>query len=237
MSRTRIPTAIAAAALTISVMGVEAGAATVDRQCAVSLTREEAAYARMLFDESKLLQDHETARDLIAAVDTVYPGVMEITERGLKGDNPDREAYAKLGMPTPLIDAYLTAQTTLSTTEPTTDVTLEDIDTSKLKAEAKPAKEPMFPVEGLDAKLKAELTDAWLETPTGKHAKAQYEFDKANAKAAELCASGKAGKVDFPKASPETSPEPNIAAIVGGVIAAVLAIAGIIAALPMLPKL
>ncbi len=214
MSRTRIPAAIVTAALTIGVMGVEAGAATVDRQCAVSLTREETAFARMLFDESKLLQDHETARDLIAAVDAVYP-------RG------------KEGMPAPLIGAYLAAQKTLSTTEPTTDVTLEDIETSKLKAEAKPTKEPMFPVEGLDEKLRAELTDAWLETPTGKHAKAQHEFDKANAKAAELCASGKAGKVDFPK----TSPEPNIAAIVGGVIAAVLVVVGIIAALPMLPKL
>ena len=49
----------------------------------------------------------------------------------------------------------------------------------------------------------------------------------------DRCASGKAGKVDFPK----TSPEPNIAAIVGGVIAAVLVVVGIIAALPMLPKL
>lgn len=195
-------------------MGVEAGAATVDRQCAVSLSREEAAYARMLFDESKLLQDHETARDFIAAVDAVYP-------RG------------KEGMPAPLIDAYLAAQKTLSTTEATTDVTLEDIDTSKLKAEAKPTKEPMFPVEGLDAKLRAKLTDAWLETPTGKHAKAQHEYDKANAKVAELCASGIAGKVEYPK----TSPEPSIAAIVGGVIAAVLVVVGIIAALPMLPKL
>lgn len=214
MSRTRIPAAVAAAALAINVLGVEAGAATVDRQCAVSLTREETAFVRMLFDESKLLQDHETARDFIAAVDAVYP-------RG------------KEGMPAPLIDAYLAAQTTLSTTEATTDVTLEDIETSKLKAEAKPTKEPMFPVEGLDAKLRAELTDAWLETPTGKHAKAQHEFDKANAKAVQMCASGKAGKVDFPK----VKPEPNIAAIVGGVIAAVLALVGIIAALPMLPKL
>lgn len=86
----------------------------------------------------------------------------------------------------------------------------------------------------------------------------QQLIDVANAAAAASCASGDVKELDFPTAPialDKTKPgdkdgmkpgdkgssdkgdmkdTPNVAAIVGGVIAALLALAGIVAALPML---
>lgn len=261
-----IRTAAIAATCALACSVAPAHAATVaakdaDGNCKVTFTAQEKEFAKELFDAQKSLGDHEHARDIVATVESVYPGVMEITERGLKADKPevteppitakDRKALSKLGMPSPLINAYVSAHATLSTTKPTTNITLEDIDVDSWKvgkAETAAAADPTFPVKGLDAKLEAELNEMWLATPTGTAAKMQADFDKANAAATKACADGKSAEVAFPDAKvqmdkPEKpadapgstqSDSPNIPAIVGGVIAAVLVVIGIIAALPQL---
>lgn len=87
-----------------------------------------------------------------------------------------------------------------------------------------------------------ELYEAWSATPSGMLFMNQQLIDEANAAATTSCASSDAKELDFPTAPialDKTKPgdmkdAPNVAAIVGGVIAALLALAGIAAALPML---
>ena len=201
------------------------------------------------FDESKQIGEHERARDFIAAVETVYPGVMSANESDLKGEAPD---YSKV-LPADLVEPYTDAMRMLDETEPTTDTTLEDVDVDAWMVG--PSTMPMAEAPFTEG---SELYEAWSATPSGMLFMNQQLIDVANAAAAASCTSGDAMELDFPTAPialDKTKPgnkdgmkpgdkgssdkgdmkdTPNVAAIVGGVIAALLALAGIVAALPIL---
>ena len=255
----RIITSAAACAIALGAVAAPAHAATVgekdaDGNCAVTLTDMEKEFIMDTFDESKQIGEHERARDVVAAVETVYPGVMAANESDLKGEAPD---YSTI-LPADLIKPYTEALRTLDETEPTTATTLEDVDTDAWTVG--PSTAPMA-----EAPFTAgtELYEAWSATPSGMLSMNQQLIDVANASAATSCAKGDAKEMDYPTgpiALDKTKPgmdkdkpgkdgmepgdkgssdmdgkdSPNVAAIVGGVIAALLALAGIAAALPML---
>ena len=255
----RIITSAAACAIALGAVAAPAHAATVgekdaDGNCAVTLTDMEKEFIMDTFDESKQIGEHERARDVVAAVETVYPGVMAANESDLKGEAPD---YSTI-LPADLVKPYTEALRTLDETEPTTATTLEDVDTDAWKVG--PSTAPMA-----EAPFTAgtELYEAWSATPSGMLSMNQQLIDVANASAAASCAKGDAKDMAYPTgpiALDKTKPgmdkdkpgkdgmepgdkgssdmdgkdSPNVAAIVGGVIAALLALAGIAAALPML---
>lgn len=253
----RIITSAAACAIALGAVAAPAHAATVgekdaDGTCAVTLTDMEKEFIMDTFDQAKQIGEHERARDFIAAVETVYPGVMAANESDLKGEAPD---YSKI-LPADLVKPYTDAMRMLDETEPTTDTTLEDVDVDAwmVGPSTMPMDEAPF-TEG------TELYEAWSATPSGMLFMNQQLIDVAHAAAAASCASGDAKELDFPTAPialDKTKPgdkdgmdgmkpgdkgssdkgdmkdTPNVAAIVGGVIAALLALAGIVAALPML---
>lgn len=249
----RIITSAAACAIALGVVAAPAHAATVgekdsDGNCAVTLTDMEKEFIMDTFDESKQIGEHERARDVVAAVETVYPGVMAANESDLKGEAPD---YSTI-LPADLVKPYTEALRTLDETEPTTATTLEDVDTDAWTVG--PSTAPMAEAPFTEG---TELYEAWSATPSGMLFMNQQLIDVANAAAAASCTSGDAMELDFPTAPislDKTKPgkdgmkpgdkgssdkgdmkdTPNVAAIVGGVIAAVLALAGIVAALPML---
>lgn len=255
----RIITSAAACAIALGTVAAPAHAATVgekdaDGNCAVTLTDMEKEFIMDTFDESKQIGEHERARDVAAAVETVYPGVMAANESDLKGEAPD---YSTI-LPADLIKPYTEALRTLDETEPTTATTLEDVDTDAWKVG--PSTAPMAEAPFTEG---TELYEAWSATPSGMLSMNQQLIDVANASAAASCAKGDAKDMAYPTgpiALDKTKPgmdkdkpgkdgmepgdkgssdmdgkdSPNVAAIVGGVIAALLALAGIAAALPML---
>lgn len=252
----RIITSAAACAIALGAVAAPAHAATVGEKdangnCAVTLTDMEKEFIMDTFDESKQIGEHERARDFIAAVETVYPGVMSANESDLKGEAPD---YSKV-LPADLVEPYTDAMRMLDETEPTTDTTLEDVDVDAWMVG--PSTMPMAEAPFTEG---SELYEAWSATPSGMLFMNQQLIDVANAAAAASCTSGDAMELDFPTAPialDKTKPgkddmdgmkpgdkgssdkgdmkdTPNVAAIVGGVIAALLALAGIVAALPML---
>lgn len=255
----RIITSAAACAIALGTVAAPAHAATVgekdaDGNCAVTLTDMEKEFIMDTFDESKQIGEHERARDVVAAVETVYPGVMAANESDLKGEAPD---YSTI-LPADLVKPYTEALRTLDETEPTTATTLEDVDTDAWKVG--PSTAPMAEAPFTEG---TELYEAWSATPSGMLSMNQQLIDVANASAAASCAKGDAKDMAYPTgpiALDKTKPgmdkdkpgkdgmepgdkgssdmdgkdSPNVAAIVGGVIAALLALAGIAAALPML---
>ncbi|MCZ9290802.1 hypothetical protein [Corynebacterium lehmanniae] len=255
----RIITSAAACAIALGAVAAPAHAATVgekdaDGNCAVTLTDMEKEFITDTLDESKQIGEHERARDVAAAVETVYPGVMAANESDLKGEAPD---YSTI-LPADLIKPYTEALRTLDETEPTTATTLEDVDTDAWKVG--PSTAPMAEAPFTEG---TELYEAWSATPSGMLSMNQQLIDVANASAAASCAKGDAKDMAYPTgpiALDKTKPgmdkdkpgkdgmepgdkgssdmdgkdSPNVAAIVGGVIAALLALAGIAAALPML---
>lgn len=255
----RIITSAAACAIALGAVAAPAHAATVgekdaDGNCAVTLTDMEKEFITDTFDESKQIGEHERARDVAAAVETVYPGVMAANESDLKGEAPD---YSTI-LPADLIKPYTEALRALDETEPTTATTLEDVDTDAWKVG--PSTAPMAEAPFTEG---TELYEAWSATPSGMLSMNQQLIDVANASAAATCAKGDAQELAYPTgpiALDKTKPgmdkdkpgkdgmepgdkgssdmdgkdSPNVAAIVGGVIAALLALAGIAAALPML---
>ena len=81
----RIITSAAACAIALGAVAAPAHAATVgekdaDGNCAVTLTDMEKEFITDTIDESKQIGEHERARDVAAAVETVYPGVMAANE-------------------------------------------------------------------------------------------------------------------------------------------------------------
>lgn len=250
----RIITSAAACAIALGTVAAPAHAATVgekdaDGNCTVTLTDAEKEFIMGTFDESKKIGEHERARDFAAAVETVYPGVMAANESDLKGEAPD---YSTI-LPADLVKPYTEALRALDETEPTTATTLEDVDTDAWKVG--PSTAPMAEAPFTEG---TELYEAWSATPSGMLSMNQQLIDVANASAAASCTSGDAMELDFPTAPialDKTKPgnkdgmkpgdkgssdkgdmkdTPNVAAIVGGVIAALLALAGIVAALPIL---
>lgn len=214
----RFATCTIATALVLTTVTAPAHAATVgpknkDGNCTVTLTKKEKEFARQTFDLSKAIGEHERARDFAAAVEKVYPGGRDL--------------------PAKLTEMYKAAMKTQKETEPTTAVTLEgiDLDSLTISTTAAPEANPAFPVDGLPDNINAQLIEAWSDTPTGMLSMSTQLFDVARNAAAQTCAKGARAEVAYP-----TKPEakPNVAAIVGGVIAALLVIAGIVAALPML---
>ena len=255
----RIITSAAACAIALGTVAAPAHAATVgekdaDGNCTVTLTDAEKEFIMGTFDESKKIGEHERARDFAAAVETVYPGVMAANESDLKGEAPD---YSTI-LPADLVKPYTEALRALDETEPTTATTLEDVDTDAWKVG--PSTAPMAEAPFTEG---TELYEAWSATPSGMLSMNQQLIDVANASAAASCAKGDAKDMAYPTgpiALDKTKPgmdkdkpgkdgmepgdkgssdmdgkdSPNVAAIVGGVIAALLALAGIAAALPML---
>ena len=245
----RIITSAAACAIALGTVAAPAHAATVgekdaDGNCAVTLTDMEKEFIMDTFDESKQIGEHERARDFVAAVETVYPGVMAANESALKGEAPD---YSKI-LPAELVKPYTDALRMLDETEPTTATTLEDVDVDAWMVG--PSTTPMAEAPFTEGSA---LYEAWSATPSGLLFMNQQLIDVANAAAAASCTSGDAKDMDYPtdKTKPgdkdgmkpgdkgssdkgDMKDTPNVAAIVGGVIAALLALAGIVAALPML---
>ncbi|MCG7278700.1 hypothetical protein MHJ95_06830 [Corynebacterium imitans] len=233
----RLTACVAASAIALSAFATPAHAATVaqkdkDGTCAVSLTAGEKQFISTLFDESKAIGEHEQARDLVAAVESVYPGVIAENEKALKGEEADLTKV----LPAQLAEKYASAQKTLKETEPTTERTLEDINTDSwhVGPDTKPLELP-FAVAKSDAKL----YDAWSTTPAGKVAIKQMQLSDADVAAAAACAKGTQANVEYPTAKPDL----NVPAIIGGVVAALLALLGLLALpqlglkLPKLPML
>ena len=233
----RLTACIAASAIALSAFAAPAHAATVaakdkDGTCAVTLNAGEKQFISTLFDESKAIGEHEQARDFIAAVESVYPGVITENEKALKGEEADLTKV----LPDQLTEKYASAQKTLKETEPTTERTLEDSNTDSWRVgpDTKPLELP-FAVAKSDAKL----YDAWSTTPAGKVAMKQMQLSDADLAAAAACAKGTQANVEYPTAKPDLS----VPAIIGGVVAALLALLGLLALpqlglkLPKLPML
>lgn len=233
----RLTTCVAASAIALSTFAAPAHAATVaekdkDGTCAVTLNAGEKQFISTLFDESKAIGEHEQARDFIAAVESVYPGVIAENEKALKGEEADLTKV----LPDQLTEKYASAQKTLKETEPTKERTLEDINTDSWRVgpDTKPVELP-FAVAKSDAKL----YDAWSTTPAGKVAVKQMQLSDADLAAAAACAKGTQADVEYPTAKPDLS----VPAIIGGVVAALLALLGLLALpqlglkLPKLPML
>lgn len=127
---TRIAAYATAATLALgAVAATPANAATVaakgkDGVCAVKLAPAEKRFIESWFDESKAIGDYEQARDLIAAIEQVYPGVVAENEKALKGEKAE---FGKL-LPEGLVAKYADAQKTMKESEPTVHRTLEAID-------------------------------------------------------------------------------------------------------------
>ncbi|OFO37274.1 hypothetical protein HMPREF3048_04015 [Corynebacterium sp. HMSC075D04] len=231
-STTRIAAYATAATLALGTAGVvgaatPANAATVvakdkDGVCAVKLAPAEKRFIESWFDESKAIGDYEQARDLIAAIEQVYPGVVAENEKALKGEKAE---FGKV-LPEGLVAKYADAQKTMKESEPTVNRTLEAIDTDSWRVGPEDTKRTETPLTAKDG----DVYKAWTETPSGKVAAKRMLIDDANATAAETCTKGMQADVKYPTAKMDT--DVNVPAIVGGVIAALLVIAGLFFALP-----
>ena len=225
-STTRIAAYATAATLALgAVAATPANAATVaakgkDGVCAVKLAPAEKRFIESWFDESKAIGDYEQARDLIAAIEQVYPGVVAENEKALKGEKAE---FGKL-LPERLVAKYADAQKTMKESEPTVNRTLEAIDTNSWRVGPEDTKRMETPLTAKDG----DVYKAWAETPSGKVAAKRMLIDDADATAAETCTKGMRANVKYPTAEADV----NVPAIVGGVVAALLVIAGLFFALP-----
>lgn len=225
---TRIAAYATAATLALgAVAATPANAATVvakdkDGVCAVKLAPTEKRFIESWFDESKAIGDYEQARDLIAAIEQVYPGVVAENEKALKGEKAE---FGKV-LPEGLVAKYADAQKTMKESEPTVNRTLEAIDTNSWRVGPEDTKRTETPLTAKDG----DVYKAWTETPSGKVAAKRMLIDDADATAAETCTKGMRADVKYPTAKMDT--DVNVPAIVGGVIAALLVIAGLFFALP-----
>lgn len=227
---TRIASYATAATLALGAVGTvgaatPANAATVaakdkDGVCAVKLAPAEKRFIESWFDESKAIGDYEQARDLIAAIEQVYPGVVAENEKALKGEKAE---FGKV-LPEGLVAKYADAQKTMKESEPTVNRTLEAIDTDSWRVGPEDTKRTETPLTAKDG----DVYKAWTETPSGKVAAKSMLIDDADATAAETCTKGTQADVKYPTAKADV----NVPAIVGGVIAALLVIAGLFFALP-----
>ena len=93
---TRIAAYATAATLALGTVGTAtpANAATVaakdkDGVCAVKLAPAEKRFIESWFDDFKAIGDYEQARDLIAAIEQIYPGVVAENEKALKGEKAE----------------------------------------------------------------------------------------------------------------------------------------------------
>lgn len=222
---TRTVTFVAASALLLGSIGAApAHAATVaakdnDGMCAVKLTSAEKRFIESWFDESKAIGDYEQARDLIAAVESTFPGVVAENEKALKGEKAE---FGKV-LPEGLVAKYVDAQKTMKESEPTVARTLEgiDVDAWRVGPDTKRVEMPLTAKDG-------KVFEAWTATPSGKVAAKHMLIDDADAAAAKACTTGRQADVQYPTAKADV----NVPAIVGGVIAALLVIAGLVFALP-----
>ena len=223
---TRIAAYATAATLALgAVAATPANAATVvakekDGVCAVKLAPAEKRFIESWFDDSKAIGDYEQARDLIAAIEQVYPGVVAENEKALKGEKAE---FGKV-LPEGLVAKYADAQKTMKESEPTVNRTLEAIDTDSWRVGPEDTKRTETPLTAKDG----DVYKAWTETPSGKVAAKRMLIDDADATAAETCTKGMRADVKYPTAKADV----NVPAIVGGVIAALLVIAGLFFALP-----
>ena len=226
---TRIASYATAATLALGALGAvaatPANAATVvakdkDGVCTVKLAPAEKRFIESWFDDSKAIGDYEQARDLIAAIEQVYPGVVAENEKALKGEKAE---FGKV-LPEGLVAKYADAQKTMKESEPTVNRTLEAIDTDSWRVGPEDTKRTETPLTAKDG----DVYKAWTETPSGKVAAKRMLIDDADATAAETCTKGMRADVKYPTAKADV----NVPAIVGGVIAALLVIAGLFFALP-----
>ena len=170
----------------------------------------------------------------------------------------DRAGLEKAGLGASLIDAYANAHLDQLWHQPIknpTDVTKEDIDLAnwKVKADSSGANQSariatVFPVKDpstVDKETLAKLTDAWVATPTGEYSKRENAFNSAQKQAAQACALGTSKVVAFPEQQGDlTGPGLGVGSvssegsrfdvIAGAVITIVVAIAGLIAAVPQI---
>ncbi|WP_288751170.1 hypothetical protein [uncultured Corynebacterium sp.] len=227
---TRIAAYATAATLTLGTAGAvgaatPANAATVaakdkDGVCVVKLAPAEKRFIQSWFDDFKAIGDYEQARDLIAAIEQVHPGVVAENEKALKGEKAE---FGKV-LPEGLVAKYADAQKTMKESEPTVNRTLEAIDTDSWRVGPEDTKRTETPLTAKDG----DVYKAWTETPSGKVAAKRMLIDDADATAAETCTKGMQADVKYPTAKADV----NVPAIVGGVIAALLVMAGLVFALP-----
>lgn len=171
----------------------------------------------------------------------------------------DRVALEKAGLGASLINVYTRAHLDMKWHQPVTDVTKEDIYLAnwKVTADARGAQQSarivtQFPVPDpstVNKETLAKLTKAWLATPTGEHSKRNDAFNSAENQAAQACALGTSKVVAYPEQQGNLtgpgldfglgslSSEGNrFDIIVGAVITIVVAIIGLIAAVPQLRR-
>ena len=217
-----------------------------NKQCAVTFTAAEKNFLRTLFHDSKKIGDFERARDQVAAVDAVFPGAK---------NTADRDALAKLGLPAPLIDAHVKALTTTKTAKPTTATSKDDIDTENFKvaadatgADSFPSYDTVFPLSsttGISKELHTKLTAAWVGTQTGDVTKRSNDYATSLRLAQQACALETSKVIAFPEqqlpapsvdlsSMSSQSGESNFDLIIGGIITVVVALIGLVAALPQL---
>lgn len=168
---------------------------------------------------------------------------------------PDRAALEQAGLSASLISVYVNAHLDTEWHKPVRTASKQDIDLAnwKVTADARGANQSarivtQFPVPdptSVDAKTLAKLTDAWIATPTGEHSKHTDAFNSAQKQAAQACALGTSNVVAYPEQrGAATGPGVDVASlssegsrfdlIAGAVISIVVAIAGLIAAVPQL---
>ncbi|QYH20396.1 hypothetical protein JKI95_05995 [Corynebacterium aquatimens] len=213
------------------------GPRAADNTCKVTLSKAEQAFGYTLFDDSKKLGDHEHARDIIRAVETVYPNA----------------AKDPAALPEGVKATYEQARATFAATSPTDKITLEGRDyTHNYRVEADPKTETSAVPDATfqlakdstaDADTLTKLTAAWLATPSGDVAKRQAAFDKAERQAKEACRLKTSTAVAYPEAatastldlsSKLSSAPSNFDKVASAVIGVLVALFGVFTALPKL---
>ncbi|AQQ14152.1 hypothetical protein CGLAU_00785 [Corynebacterium glaucum] len=262
MSARRAVTAIAACAVALTTITTPAQAATLgprgsDNHCQVTLTPGEKKFAQKLFDDSKTLGPYERSRDLVKAIETVFPDAAKVGstlfENATATTKPEisteqREALKAAGLNDDLIFDYTSARLLLKTVEPTTAVTLEGIDLDNLRVRAgteSPVLDPI-PLNNVGKMDKAtldKLVAAWEATPAGDAHKRSNQIAASDRQAAEACALGTSKQVVYPEISTAptldlsstlSSKQSNFDVVVGALITIIAAIVGGALALPNL---
>lgn len=228
--------------------------------CAVDFTFAEKQYIRDLEEQRKALGLYEQARDQVKAIETVFPEAQPVGQRMFAGTDfskapatptlelaiseQDREALDKLGMPKSLISAYMNGYFSMATSKPVKpgagggrEIRGTRVAGEKNHPVADLGYKAGFPVADVDPALKEKLDAAYLTTPTGNFDARDVAVRNAERLAMIACGNGAPKEIEYPKvdklagSSKNVDGETNIPAVVGAVIAVILALLGVAAAL------
>ncbi|QYH20393.1 hypothetical protein JKI95_05980 [Corynebacterium aquatimens] len=273
-SRIRLAAATTAAFCALAGVGAPAQAATVgtraaDNTCSLTLTAGERAYATELAKGPELNPTTGFMGDQALAIERVFPTAKPIGEELVKDLTPEtpaaelaavkltdtqRDALKAAGMPDALIAQYVDAKIGRDNLSPKIPLlrAAPAVKPNRIPADARESQRPapvQFPLAdaSLNNVLHQQLTNAWLETPSGKRAVKWHDYNTAQFNARMACAKGET-QVKFPALNVVTEPLPTndlssklssdggnrVDVVLGAVISVVAALIGLIAAAPKL---